>query len=73
MLVVPFGWRILVAEWLFEISSEEIPSRLQPIAQEQLKSIAEAAFQEQWLGFENIKTFVTPRRLTLVVEGLPLH
>ncbi|MBL8676127.1 MAG: glycine--tRNA ligase subunit beta [Alphaproteobacteria bacterium] len=61
-----------MAEWLFEILSEEIPSRMQPLAQEQLRSLAEAAFQEQGLGFKTIRTFVTPRRLTLVVEGLPL-
>lgn len=73
MRVVHFGWRIPVAEWLFEILSEEIPSRMQGMAQEQLKSLAETAFQEQGLGFETIRTFVTPRRLTLVVEGLPLH
>ncbi|MBX9620839.1 MAG: glycine--tRNA ligase subunit beta [Alphaproteobacteria bacterium] len=72
MRVVPFGWRMLVAEWLFEILSEEIPSRMQPMAQEQLRGLAETEFQEQGLEFETIRTFVTPRRLTLVVEGLPL-
>lgn len=61
-----------MAEWLFEILSEEIPSRMQPMAQEQLKSLAEAELQNMGLGFETIRTFVTPRRLTLVVEGLPL-
>ncbi len=63
---------MFVAEWLFEILSEEIPSRMQPMAQEQLKSLAEAELQTEGLGFETIRTFVTPRRLTLVVEGLPL-
>ncbi|MDZ4323101.1 MAG: glycine--tRNA ligase subunit beta, partial [Alphaproteobacteria bacterium] len=61
-----------MAEWLFEILSEEIPSRMQGVAQEQLKSLAEAELQAQGLTFETIRTFVTPRRLTLVVEGLPL-
>ncbi|MBX9786493.1 MAG: glycine--tRNA ligase subunit beta [Alphaproteobacteria bacterium] len=61
-----------MAEWLFEILSEEIPSRMQEAAQEQLKSLAETELQAEGLGFETIRTFVTPRRLTLVVEGLPL-
>jgi glycyl-tRNA synthetase beta chain len=63
---------MLVAEWLFEILSEEIPSRMQGMAQEQLKSLAEAELQVEGLDFETIRTFVTPRRLTLVVQGLPL-
>lgn len=62
-----------MAEWLLEILSEEIPSRMQKVAQEQLKSLAEQALQRERLSFENIRTFVTPRRLTLVIEGLPLH
>lgn len=61
-----------MAEWLFEILSEEIPSRMQGMAQEQLKSLAEAELQTEGLGFETIRSFVTPRRLTLVVAGLPL-
>lgn len=62
-----------MAEWLFEIFSEEIPSRMQPEAQAQLTKLAETQLQEHGLSFESIKTFVTPRRLTLVVEGLPLQ
>jgi len=62
-----------MAEWLLEIFSEEIPSRMQRGAQEQLKTLAEAHFQEQGLPFEAVRTFVTPRRLTLLVEGLPLQ
>lgn len=62
-----------MAEWLFEILSEEIPASMQKRAQEQLKSLAETCLQEKGLSFETIKTFVTPRRLTLVVEGLPLY
>lgn len=62
-----------MTEWLFEIFSEEIPSRMQQDAAAQLKSLAEKAFQEEELVYERIRTFVTPRRLTLVVEGLPLQ
>lgn len=62
-----------MAEWLLEIFSEEIPSRMQQAAQEQLKMLTEQALQRERLTFESIKTFVTPRRLTIVVEGLPLQ
>lgn len=62
-----------MAEWLLEILSEEIPSRMQKGAAEQLKVLATRALEQENLTFETVKTFVTPRRLTLVVEGLPLH
>lgn len=62
-----------MAEWLLEIFSEEIPSRMQKGAQEQLKVLAAQALEKENLSFQSIKTFVTPRRLTLVVEGLPLQ
>lgn len=62
-----------MAEWLLEIFSEEIPSRMQKAAQEQLKTLTEQALQKERLSFKSIKTFVTPRRLTVVVEGLPLQ
>lgn len=62
-----------MAEWLFEILIEEIPSRMQKGAMEQLKTLAETHLREAGLSFAKIRTFVTPRRLTLVVEGLPLQ
>lgn len=62
-----------MAEWLFEIFSEEIPSRMQQNAAQQLKELAQNKLTEIGLSFEDIRTFVTPRRLTLVVEGLPLE
>ncbi len=62
-----------MTEWLFEIFSEEIPSRMQQGAATQLKVLAEKALQDKDLGFDQIRTYVTPRRLTLVVEGLPLQ
>lgn len=62
-----------MAEWLFEIFSEEIPSRMQKEAQGQLKTLAETYLQQENLTFKDIRTFITPRRLVLVVEGLPLN
>ena len=62
-----------MAEWLLEIFSEEIPSRMQKGAQEQLKTLAMDHLREEELTFKSLQSFVTPRRLTLLVEGLPLH
>ncbi len=60
-----------MAEWLFEIFSEEIPARMQPGAEAQLKTLAEKHLLAASLSYQSLKTFITPRRLTLVVEGLP--
>jgi len=62
-----------MAEWLLEILSEEIPSRMQKGAQEQLKELTKKHLEEKGLGFKTINGFVTPRRLTVVVDGLPLQ
>ena len=55
-----------MAELLLEIFSEEIPARMQGPAAEQLrKAVAELT------GAEDVRTFVTPRRLVAVADGLP--
>lgn len=60
-----------MAEFLLELFSEEIPARMQAKAADDLKSIATKFFSEQQLAFSKLDTYVTPRRLTLVVDGLP--
>lgn len=62
-----------MAEWLVEVFSEEIPSRMQGSAAAQLKSLTEKQLSKVGLSFSSVRTFVTPRRLTVVVEGLPLE
>jgi glycyl-tRNA synthetase beta chain len=57
---------------LLELLTEEIPARMQTLAARELQRLAEAAFDEARLKAKNIETFVTPRRLTLAVSGLPL-
>lgn len=57
---------------LLELFSEEIPARMQGKAITDLRDAIEAALKAQNLAFSNIEYFVTPRRLTLHVEGLPL-
>jgi glycyl-tRNA synthetase beta chain len=60
-----------MAELLFELLSEEIPARMQSAAAEQLLATVTARLGEERLDFERAESYVTPRRLTLVVDGLP--
>jgi glycyl-tRNA synthetase beta chain len=62
-----------MAELLLELLTEEIPARMQGVAAEELRRLAEIAFNEAHLAFTTLTSFVTPRRLTLHVEGLPLE
>ena len=58
-------------ELLLELLSEEIPARMQYRAAEDLKSRVTAGLREGNHPFESAETYVTPRRLALVVTGLP--
>lgn len=62
-----------MAQLFIEFLSEEIPALMHRRAREDLKLHAEALFMEQGLSLTSIKTYSTPRRLVLVVEGLPLQ
>lgn len=56
---------------LLELLSEEIPARLQLSAQENLKKLVTKNLFDSELNFEAVESFSTPRRLVLVVIGLP--
>jgi len=60
-----------MAELLLELLSEEIPARMQARAAEDLKRLVTDGLKKAGLDFESAKAFVTPRRLALVVDGLP--
>ncbi len=60
-----------MADLLLELLTEEIPARMQAIAARELQRLVEIALQEASLAVTKIETFVTPRRLTLAVLGLP--
>jgi len=62
-----------MAQLLLEILSEEIPARMQARAAEDLKRLITGRLENDALKFESLQTFVTPRRLTLVVDGLPVE
>lgn len=61
-----------MTEFLLEVLSEEIPARMQAKAAEDLKSLIVKGLEKAGLTPENPRAFVTPRRLVVVVEGLPL-
>jgi glycyl-tRNA synthetase beta chain len=56
---------------LFELFSEEIPARMQARAAEDLKALVTGKLVDAGLVYEGAKAFATPRRLALVVQGLP--
>ena len=58
-------------ELLLEILSEEIPARMQARAADDLKRLITDGLKAAGLSFENARTFVTPRRLVFVADGIP--
>ena len=61
-----------MAELLLELFSEEIPARMQARAADDLRRLAAGALKAEGLEFDAAASYVTPRRLALVVDGLPL-
>ena len=55
---------------ILEIGTEEIPSRFLPAALESLKKLALDALSANRLGFKDVQTYATPRRLVLSVRDL---
>ena len=60
-----------MAELLLEILSEEIPARMQARAAQELCRLVTERLTGAGLAFSQARAFVTPRRLALVVDGLP--
>ncbi len=60
-----------MAELFLELLSEEIPARMQARAAQDLKRLACDGLKEAELGFDKAEAYSTPRRLALVVSGLP--
>ncbi len=58
-------------ELLLELLSEEIPARMQARAAADLGRLVGGALDEARLPCASVDTYVTPRRLTLVADGLP--
>ena len=60
-----------MAELLLEILSEEIPARMQARAADDLKRLMCDGIKDAGLEFSSAETYVTPRRLVFVAEGIP--
>jgi len=56
---------------LLELFSEEIPARMQARAADDLRKAVTDRLVEAGLFYDGAKAFVTPRRLTLAVHGVP--
>ncbi|MGL5088337.1 MAG: glycine--tRNA ligase subunit beta [Cetobacterium sp.] len=55
---------------LFEIGMEELPARFLVQTLKEMKENLEGKLRDRRIKFEEIKTFGTPRRLVVLVEGL---
>jgi len=58
------------ADFLLEIGSEELPASFVPIGCAQLEKKVRMLLDSHKLSFQNLRTFGTPRRLAILVEGL---
>lgn len=60
-----------MSEILLELFSEEIPSRMQSRASDDLARLVTKGLEGAGLAFEKVATYSTPRRLTLHITGVP--
>jgi glycyl-tRNA synthetase beta chain len=60
-----------MSELLLELFSEEIPARMQAKAGADLQKLVVDGLKAQGLAVGAARNFVTPRRLCLVIEGVP--
>jgi glycyl-tRNA synthetase beta chain len=58
--------------FLLEIGTEDLPARFIPPAVQQLKENTRKILNENHIKFSEIKTYGTPRRLAIIVDGVPL-
>ena len=56
---------------LLELFCEEIPARMQKRAADDLKNLITTGLKDASLSFEDAHGYVTPRRLAIVVDGIP--
>jgi glycyl-tRNA synthetase beta chain len=64
---------LAMPDLLLELFSEEIPARMQARAAEDLRRLVTDALVGAGLLYEGAKAFVTPRRLALAVQGVPVR
>ncbi|MDP2206128.1 MAG: glycine--tRNA ligase subunit beta, partial [Alphaproteobacteria bacterium] len=62
-----------MAEFLLELFSEEIPARMQAKGADDLRDLIVKGLDEKGLTYTKAEAHSTPRRITVVVDGLPLE
>lgn len=60
-----------MSDLLLELFSEEIPSRMQARARDDLARLVTKGLGEAGLSLGEVETFSTPRRLTLLIKDVP--
>lgn len=60
-----------MASFLLEVGTEELPAAFVDSAQAQWRSLIPASLKEHFLSYQQLHIFATPRRLALLIEGLP--
>ena len=60
-----------MSDLLLELRSEEIPARMQAKGAELLRGAVESRLKGRGLDWKMAEAFATPRRLALIVRGLP--
>ena len=60
-----------MAEFLLELFSEEIPARMQVKAADDLRDLVTKGLTDKGLTFTKAESHSTPRRITVVIDGLP--
>lgn len=61
-----------MGDFLLEIGSEELPATFVPIGLNNLEKALKSLFASNKLTYSSLKTFGTPRRLAILVEGLKM-
>ena len=56
--------------FLLEIYSEEIPSSAQKLGENELADNFKLLFKKEGINYSNLKTFSTPRRITIIIEKI---
>ncbi len=59
-------------DFLLEIGCEEIPARMIDAASQELRERVSALFSRERLAVGGISSFDTPRRLTIMAQGIPV-
>lgn len=59
-----------MADFILEIGIEEMPARFVPRLGKDIEKIFRSLLADRMIGFEDVKTYATPRRLSVAVSGM---